>query len=112
MSDQYVDMLKTYLFEPLVRACPHLGTIQIIYDAHNELAPRANENVTVLYDFDDRTQNRFMLDVSMTLIAAYSLSNSTSRLTQREVRCKDQFLQLSQSMIHCLSPRPTGKYPS
>ena len=103
MSDQYLDILKTYLFEPLVQACPHLASIQLLYDSSNELAPYANENVVVLYDFEDGVHDRFMLDVSITLMAAYSLHHQHFQLTQREIRCKEQFLQQSQSVINRLA---------
>ncbi len=93
MSDTFIRFLTIRVFQKVKTKEPLLENIQVFFDEQNELGPKTNHYIIVVYDFHDY-RNVFYLDTTETFVSCYveEQMGHTAYLTQEERRIHREFM--------------------
>lgn len=98
-TDPVVDFIKHYILQPVVELNADVYKVRVLYDADAALSPKSNENIIIMYDFNDQQYTHcFYIDARKTFAAFYA-SSLTSTPTPYEKKCFEEFQNFSTNVL-------------
>ena len=100
MTDGFLSFLSNSIFAKVAEAEPGLSDITLLYDEFNHLAPNANKQILIIYDFNG-PRSLFYIDTITAFAACYA---------DREIK-KGNEVTLSEQMALATLTRESVMHP-
>jgi hypothetical protein len=102
MSETFIKFLSETIIQRVGMFREDLVSATVIFDENDELVNRGNNNIIVIYDFDNSKSNIFYLDTILLLTACYAshqISNGNETLLQPHEKICLQTIHEMMNMI-------------
>jgi hypothetical protein len=91
-NDDFLKFITDFVIQPVARLKEDLEEVTLIYDEGNELDPKGNKYIIVIYDFVEVFMHCYYLEAEKAFQAFYAYQNKATA-NEAEQGCLQEFLQ-------------------